>query len=284
MRARLDQYFTPQETAQACWDLLQQCLPAGVDPAVYIEPSAGDGVFYDLFPAGIPKIGIDLEPRRREFRAQDFLAWGKSRRYPNRHTVVVGNPPFGTRGKLAVAFFNHAATMADTIAFVLPVIFRKYFIHKQLAEGWNLSIIKPLGREAFVRSDGRQANINTDFQIWTKLPVVENLRQFKPPEISHPHFQLWQYNNTLEARKVFDNEFDFAVPCQGWQDYSRRETDARKCERNKQWMLIKALVEQALVVLKEKLDYQDLATRNTTTTPGFRKGDLVKEYKELCRA
>ena len=257
-------------------------MPAGVDPAVYIEPSAGAGAFYDLLPADIPKIGIDLEPRRREFRKQDFLAWSKSRRYPNRRTVVVGNPPFGTRGKLAVAFFNHAATMADTIAFVVPVIFRKYFIHKQLAEGWNLSKIKPLGREAFVRSDGKYANINTDFQIWTKLPVAENQRQFKPPEIKHPHFDLWQYNNTQQAQKVFRNEFDFAVPCQGWQDYSRRETDARKCERNKQWMLIKAHFNHALLVLKEKLDYQALATRNTTTTPGFRKGDLVKEYTELC--
>lgn len=284
MRARLDQYFTPRATALACWDLLQRHLPAGVDPAVYIEPSAGDGAFYDLLPPDVPRIGIDLEPRRPGFRKRDFLAWSKSRRYPNRRTVVVGNPPFGTRGKLAVAFFNHAAAMAGTIAFVVPVIFRKYFIHKQLAANWRLLASQPLGREAFVRSDGKQANINTDFQVWTKLPGARNLRLFQPPEIKHPDFSLWQYNNTIEARKVFDNEFDFAVPCQGWQDYTRRETDARKCELTKQWMLIKAHGKPALRLLKEGLDYQALAIKHTTTTPGFRKGDLVEEYKKLRRA
>ena len=77
------------------------------------------------------KVGIDIEPRRDEFVGTDFLKWTYRPFFHKRSdTVVIGNPPFGTRGDLAVQFFNKAAKVADTIAFIVPVIFRKYFIHK----------------------------------------------------------------------------------------------------------------------------------------------------------
>lgn len=164
MKARLDQYYTTPATARRCWRLLEKRMPKSVRPEVFIEPSAGDGAFYDLFPAGARRIGVDLEPTRQEFVGRDFLAWRKNARHPNRDTVVVGNPPFGLRGALAAAFFNHAATMADTIAFIVPVIFRKHFIHRHLVEGWRLLSSTKLGRDAFIRSDGRIANVNTDYR------------------------------------------------------------------------------------------------------------------------
>ena len=90
---------------------------------------------------------------------------------------------------------------------------------------------------------------------------------------------MWQYNNTPDALKVFQNPFDFAVPCQGWQDYSRRETDEKQCEKSKQWILLKAKNPTVLAQLM-KIDYGHLAQECATAVPGFRKGDLVKAYKE----
>ena len=93
---------------------------------------------------------------------------------------------------------------------------------------------------------------------------------------------MWQYNNTREALRVFRQDFDFAAPCQGWQDYSRGETEADACEKHKQWMLIRLRHPLARKRLLEEIDYGELALRTATSVPGFRKGDLVLEYQRRC--
>lgn len=138
----------------------------------------------------------------------------------------------------------------------------------------------PIPRDAFYLSTGKSYSVNTEFQIWTRLSsVYQDMRQYKPLPIRYPDFQIWQYNNTSDALKVFRNAFDLAVPCQGWQDYSRREIDESHCERNKQWMLLKAKDPTVLARLM-KIDYERLAQECATAVPGFRKGDLVKVYTE----
>ena len=39
--------------------------------------------------------------------------------------IVIGNPPFGLRGNLALRFMNHSYDFADVIAFILPRIYNK---------------------------------------------------------------------------------------------------------------------------------------------------------------
>ena len=123
----LDQFYTQPHIAKRCWDVLNSTVDTSL--ARFIEPSAGTGVFYDLLPEG--SIGIDIDPQHDNLIEADFLGWGPDRDDPS-NTVIVGNPPFGSRGRMAVRFFNHAAVIAETVAFIVPVIFRKYFIHKQL--------------------------------------------------------------------------------------------------------------------------------------------------------
>ena len=280
----LDQFFTKPDVAEGCWRSLQPVLDelagARLPGWRFIEPGAGDGGFYDLLPRR-RRIGIDIAPRRPEFMEQDFLRWDYEPPAPRRDMVVVGNPPFGRRGDLAVAFFRKAAELSDTIAFVVPVIFRKYAIHKQLPDGFRWVHALDLPRDAFWTADAPTYEVNTEFQVWTRLPSGhEDRRRFTSPPRRHPDFELYQYNNTIGALKVFENEFDFAVPCQGWQDYSRRESDPDRCERHKQWMLVKASTGKARARLHGEIDYGELALRHTTSVPGFRKGDLVTEYAE----
>ena len=186
--------------------------------------------------------------------------------------------------KLAIAFFNHAAALADLVAFIVPVNFRKFIVHKQLNPSMRFISQLPLPRDAFHLDTGKPYAVNTEFQIWTRLASGHlDMRQYKSLPIRHEDFQIWQYNNTRHALKVFQNTFDFAVPCQGWQDYSRRETDEKRCERNKQWILLKAKNPTVLTRLME-MDYERLAQECATTVPGFRKGDLVKAYTEHCES
>jgi hypothetical protein len=282
MQNSLDQFYTKETIAKLCWNHLIDIiysLDKSINDLFFLEPSAGKGAFYSLMPEH-RRIGMDLEPKCDGVKLQDFLKIVKIE-FESHNTVVVGNPPFGKRGNLAVAFFNHSAYLAETVAFIVPVIFRKFMIHKKLDSRMKFISKLELPKESFEFDNGKTYAVNTEFQIWTRLPCLcEDMREYGALPICHKDFQIWQYNNTTEALKVFENDFDFAVPSQGWQDYSRRETEANNCEKHKQWTLLKAK-NAAILSRLLTIDYNDLAHRCATAIPGFRKGDLVKEYSEL---
>ncbi len=277
--SRLDAFYTRPAVAEACLEDLFRVLPgiAIPDEPLFVEPSAGAGAFHRHLPPG-RRIGMDLEPACDGIARRDFLDWTPDLPLGREAVVVVGNPPFGKRGRLALRFFQRAAEFADTIGFILPLNFRKYGAHRHLPPGFRWIFARTLAPDSFVLGDGRPYRVNTEFQIWTRARSPHRDRRLlRPPPIRHPDFLLWQYNNTRDALKVFENDFDFGVPCQGWQDYSRRETDADRCEKHKQWMLFKARTPLALEQLRS-LDFGDLARRTATAVPGFRKCDLVREY------
>ena len=281
MENLLGQFYTKSEVAETCWEHFTNTLSTlnrSLDDLFFVEPAAGAGAFYELLPMQ-RRFGIDLIPKCDDVKPQDFF---KITHFPSppRDTAVIGNPPFGKRGKLAIDFFNHAAHLADIVAFIVPVNFRKFTTHKRLDPSMRLISQLPLPRDAFHLDTGKSYSVNTEFQVWTRLVSThQDMRQYKPLPIRHQDFQMWQYNNTREALKVFQNPFDFAVPCQGWQDYSRRETDERQCERSKQWILLKAKNPTVLSRLME-INYERLAQECATAVPGFRKGDLVKAYTD----
>jgi len=278
----MDEFYTQPDVALHCWrNLVSVLTDLGLaNTAFFIEPSAGDGVFYNLLPIN-KRIGLDIAPRHNDVIKCNFLSGYKI--HSNSTTnVVVGNPPFGKRGRLALSFFLKSTLLADTIAFILPVIFQKYFIHKQIPIDFKLIHSETLPRDSFRTPQGKLYSVNTVFQVWTrKYNDYLNYRLYSPPPIKHNDFTIWQYNNTKNTLNVFANPFDFAIPCQGWQDYSRRETVADNCEKHKQWMLIKANNNIVFNRLHNKIDYQELSLQNTTSVPGFRKGDLIEEYIRL---
>ena len=281
METPLNPFYTKQEIAAVCWKDLTQTLPSvnrTVNQMFFVEPSAGAGAFFKRLPPQ-RRLGIDIVPKCENIIKQDFFTV-TSLPYAPKNTAIIGNPPFGKRGKMAIAFFNHAAVLADIIAFIVPVNFRKYIVHKQLEKSMRFIRKLALPRDAFHLDSGKPFSVNTEFQIWTRLPSEhQDMRQHRRLPIRHQDFQIWQYNNTQAALKVFQNTFDFAVPCQGWQDYSRKETDEKQCERSKQWILLKANNPDALERLMH-IDYEGLARECGTAVPGFRKGDLVKAYSD----
>ena len=279
-RSRLDQFYTKPAVAATCLDDLGGLIEEVEFPGepLFVEPSAGAGAFFHRLPPD-RRLGLDLEPRDDAVLSQDFFTWAPEFPAGRERVVVVGNPPFGKRGRTAIRFFLKAASFADTIAFIVPVNFRKYAVHRQFPLGFRWIFARPLPRDSFRLADGTDYRVNTEFQVWTRLrSPYGDRRLYRPPPIRHPDFAMWQYNNTREALKVFEHDFDFAVPCQGWQDYSRRETDAADCEKHKQWMLLKPLTPTARRRLFEGIDYDELAQKTATSVPGFRKCDLVLEY------
>ena len=167
-----DSYFTSSETAKKCMKIVEDELGAELDDCRFIEPSAGQGAFYDLMPSG-RRLGIELHGRREDFHKADFLKWYPSADVTEEKCVVVGNPPFGVRGAIALAFINRSLLFADYVAFILPMSFHsngKGSNMKRVQNG-HLVFSTVLEGENFYSPDSQKdIKVNTLFQIWKRGP------------------------------------------------------------------------------------------------------------------
>ena len=166
----LDRFFTRPGVADKCYrNLIQMMNGDYADTGSYkfVDPSAGDGAFYDLLPND-RRIGIEIIPGRRDLECADFLSW-KPRRNGHRYAVI-GNPPFGYRAWLALAFVNHAATFADYIGMILPMGFQSNGkgSPKFRVDGAELISTEPLPPDAFVFPEGKSVQVNALWQVWKR--------------------------------------------------------------------------------------------------------------------
>jgi predicted RNA methylase len=122
---------------------------------MYLEPSAGNGAFLDYLPN---YIALDIKPENDRITTQNYLTYNSE----NTNLITIGNPPFGTRSKLAIDFFNKAATMSDVIAFIVPVSFMKWNVQKNLANDFVLNSYMYLEPESFL-DKGEPYSIRTVF-------------------------------------------------------------------------------------------------------------------------
>ena len=278
----LDKFYTQPHVSKHCFEFLhsQLIIP---EEAIYLEPSAGSGSFLDLLPH---YIALDIAPEDERIEKQDYL------KYKTEKTdfITIGNPPFGKRSKLAIAFFNKAAKMSEVIAFIVPVSFMKWSVQKNLDLNFALNSYIYLESESF-SSNGEPYSIRTVFQIWvkknSKYDNGVNLRLTKQPPISHPDFEIWQYNATPEAVKTVEENWKYATYRQGYHDYNQIFTrddykyikEKMTGEKKQQFFFINPLTSAAETIILN-MDFNALAERNTAT-PGFGKGDFVSYYTEL---
>lgn len=166
-----DQFYTKPQTARNCFTILQkvaQNLKIDLDEYCFIEPAAGSGFFYDIFPEE-RRIGIDIDPTRDGIITSDFLEWSPP--FKGGYYIVCGNPPFGLRGHLALQFINHAYGFADMVAFILPPLFDSdgKGVPAKRVQGYELAHSEKLPADSFCYPDGSDIAINTIFQVWTKI-------------------------------------------------------------------------------------------------------------------
>jgi hypothetical protein len=179
------QHFTDRSLARRLYRLTQDVLAShGITVDIWIEPSAGDGAFYDLLPEG-RRIGIDIDPRRKEFIAGDFLDYDGFKQ--DVIYATLGNPPWTNNG--CVKFFNHAAKGCKVIAFLLPRSFEGHHRSGHLDPRFTLLHHESLPTAAF--RFGKKGQVFASlFQIWVKTSdVVEHLPPDKPAR-SHQDFEF----------------------------------------------------------------------------------------------
>lgn len=176
-----EQYFTDPNLAARCIEHAGSLI-AFEDYSHIIEPSAGDGAFFDLLPAD-RRIGVDIDPRHPDIRRADFLMWTPP--VMAGPILTIGNPPFGQRAALAFDFLDRACRFSDTVAFILPRSFNKYTFQNRVDT--NFHLIGSFDCEEFVRLDGERQSVRTVFQVWQRRDV-ERERIHHPDR--HPDFEM----------------------------------------------------------------------------------------------
>lgn len=163
-----DQFFTPVNTARECFNIFcEEICKYNEDETefTYIEPSAGDGSFIKVLPQD-RTIAMDIEPKHSSIIEEDYLNWKPS---TNNRCVVIGNPPFGLRGHLALRFINHSYDFAEYVCFILPQLFESdgKGVPRKRVKGYNLIYSKKIETN-FYEPNNNELKINTIFQIWSK--------------------------------------------------------------------------------------------------------------------
>jgi hypothetical protein len=176
------QFYTKRSIAEVCISNLDF---SGVD--LLVEPSAGRGDFLELFPSNIAREALDIDPKHPDVVEKDFLEFTPSK---TGKVMVVGNPPFGLSANLAVSFFKHSSTFADTIAFILPRTFRKASIQNRLPLNFHLVKEVQLPENSFYvegESGIEDFELRGVFQVWEKKTT---LRKKIQEDNSHPDFDF----------------------------------------------------------------------------------------------
>jgi hypothetical protein len=179
-----DQFYTNKEISVYCYnkalEVLKQ-LDININDHTFIEPSAGHCNFYNLLPKN-KRIGIDIEPKGslvNELVKTNYLDYEPKDK--NKKYIVIGNPPFGLRGNLALRFINHSYNFADIVAFILPPLFDSTGkgVPMKRVKGYKLAHSEKLPINSFEYPDGKPVDVATIFQVWTKINTNKIKRENK---------------------------------------------------------------------------------------------------------
>lgn len=160
---KFDRFYTSDSTVSTCLKLL--------DLNIYdciIEPSAGTGSFLKQLPNAI---GYDIYPEDENIIEADWFKIDKTQFKNYKNILVCGNPPFGEQSTLAIQFFNEAATFANTIAFILPLSFKKDSIQNKLNLNFKLIDELILNDCIFYLKNQEEIKVPCVFQIWEKSEI-----------------------------------------------------------------------------------------------------------------
>ena len=167
-----DQFYTTEGIAKYCYKKTKEILKSlniNVKKYVFIEPSAGRCNFYKKLPKQ-RRIGVDIEPKgdlSNDLIKSNYLDYTP----PKNKYIVIGNPPFGLRGNLALRFINHSYSFADIVAFILPPLFDSTGkgVPMTRVKGYKLAHSEKLPLNSFEYPNGKKVGVATIFQVWTKV-------------------------------------------------------------------------------------------------------------------
>jgi hypothetical protein len=180
-KSKLDQFYTSENISKLCYNQIIELYNLNTFD-IFLEPSAGTGSFFNLFPES-KRLGIDLEPQCSNIKQQDFFEFIPPK---NKSIITIGNPPFGKNSSLAVKFFNTASEFSDVIAFIIPKTFRKTSLQNRLNLNFHLKLDNDLPKNSFILND-EPYDVPCCFQIWERQ---NNQRQIEKINLENDYFNF----------------------------------------------------------------------------------------------
>ena len=177
----LDKLYTKKETVEYVLSFLNLDLYEQI-----IEPSAGNGAFSNAIrEKGFACFAYDVKPEGKGILEQDYLKYHYKGSAERDRVLVVGNPPFGRLGSLALKFIKKSFEFADTIAFILPKSFKKDSFQDKIPLELHLVVEREIPENSF-SLNGQDYDVPCVFQVWTKLNVKrEKSKKIDPEEFEY---------------------------------------------------------------------------------------------------
>lgn len=183
----LDKFYTKPEIALSCIEKI-----VNIDQFdLIVEPSAGNGSFSNQLPS--KTLALDLEPENELITKKDWFSFNNERN--TNKILVIGNPPFGQQGSLAVKFINHAAKFANTIAFILPASFNKKSVQNRIHPNLHLQATYDIPRNGFLL-ENESLDVPCVFQVWE----YKNEKR-RPFPVYYP--KGWDFTKNKEAATMW---------------------------------------------------------------------------------
>ena len=180
----LDQYWTK---LGVCEELVKHVRL--IDYNWIIEPSVGCGNFVQAIANQYNEtepyitnkiIAIDIDTDNINLNKlkgvsvteTDYISWCHSFQdssTKNDKGVVIGNPPFGKRNKMARAFLTSSFKLnnVELVAFILPNTFKKHTNQTVIPQEWRIKKIVDIPSNSFI-TEGRCFNIPASFFVFEK--------------------------------------------------------------------------------------------------------------------
>lgn len=197
-RLHLDQYYTPTSVAVYCIETAYKVIGKENITSI-IEPSAGEGSFSNNIDGCE---AYDLEPKTDGVVQADFLLldieYKKGR-------LVIGNPPFGSRGNLMQKFCKKSFAIADYVAFILPI--------NQMNNVVSIYEFDLIHSEDLGEKDYSGKNVHCCFNIY-KRPVngLNSKPNYKTEVIEVIEVrEVIKNQNPKRSKELGDFQYDIAI-------------------------------------------------------------------------
>lgn len=266
-----DKFYTLPNISKKCLDTLENFYKWS-DWDFILEPSAGDGSFYNIIPFD-NKLGIDIDPENENIKQQDFFTFTPDEKFKN--ILVIGNPPFGRVSSLAIKFFNHSAKWANVIAFIIPRTFRRLSVQNKLNKFFHLKYDESLTTNPCCFDP--PMNAKCCFQIWEKKNIERECKKLK---IDHEDFDFLHFGPKDDKNQPTPPiGSDFAIRAYGGKCGQIMRENLHTL-RPKSWHWIKSNIDvETLIKRFESIDYS--ISNDTVRQNSIGKADLINLYSEL---
>ena len=194
-----DKYYTMPDLAKYCINKTKEII--GEDNITeYVEPSAGAGVFLDVFDdiniSNYKAYDIEPEDNKNRIAKQDYLTLDLEYK---KGRCVIGNPPFGTRNTLSVKFYKKSILLGDYITFILPI---SQLNNNMYMYEFDLVYSEDLGKRIY--SDRK---IHCCLNIYRRNPSGLN----KKPNFDLKDVTLKGVSRGKSRNDKVPNEYDFSI-------------------------------------------------------------------------